>query len=255
MIKYDLAGQTALVTGAASGIGLATATMLARSGATVAMNFLPDDPRGPQEVAALRDRGLAAIEAPGSVGIVDEALPMVESAINRLGGLNLLVNNAATPGVGITRPIEPRRLDLIDDALWETQLQTNLIGVFRCSKAAAPALTEAGGAIVTVSSLAGIDGAGSSLVYAAMKAAVINLTKNLARALAPAVRVNSVAPGSVQTSWQVKWGEERNQAEVERALLKRRCTGDDIAEVILFLGFGAAMITGQTVIVDGGKSV
>jgi 3-oxoacyl-[acyl-carrier protein] reductase len=84
---------------------------------------------------------------------------------------------------------------------------------------------------------------------------VINLTKNLARALAPAVRVNSVAPGSVQTSWQVKWGEERNQGEVERALLKRRCTGDDIAEVILFLGFGAAMMTGQTVIVDGGKSV
>jgi 3-oxoacyl-[acyl-carrier protein] reductase len=255
MISYDLAGRAALVTGAASGIGLATATMLARFGATVALNFLPDDPRGPRAVAALRERGWTAIAAPGSVGVADEAIPMIEDAIGRLGRLDLLVNNAATPGVGITRPIEPRRLDLIDDSLWETQLQTNLIGVFRCSRTAAPALTEADGAIVTVSSLAGIDGAGSSLVYAAMKAAVINLTKNLARALAPAVRVNSVAPGSVQTSWQVKWGEERNQGEVERALLKRRCTGDDIAEVILFLGFGAAMMTGQTVIVDGGKSV
>src|SRR5207302_969759 len=137
MIRYDLAGKAALVTGAASGIGLATATMLARNGCTVALNFLPGDKRGPEAVANLRQEGLSAIEAAGNVGQADEAEAMVVDAIRRLGRLDLLVNNAGTPGV--FEVIPPARLDLITDGLWDTVLQTNLLGVFRCSRAAAPA--------------------------------------------------------------------------------------------------------------------
>jgi 3-oxoacyl-[acyl-carrier protein] reductase len=252
-LRYDLSGKAALVTGAASGIGLATATMLARNGCAVAVNFLPDDARGPEAVANLRQEGLNAVEAPGHVGRAGDCEEMVETAIRRLGRLDLLVNNAGTPGV--REVVEPARLDLITEELWETVLQTNLLGVFRCSKAAAPWLKESAGAIVSVASIAGLHTAGSSLAYGATKAGVVNLTKNLARGLAPQVRVNAVAPGAVDSSWQIEWGQERRQQSIDKAALKRRCTPDDLAEVILFLGFGASMITGQTVVVDGGLTL
>ncbi len=253
MIKYDLSGKAALVTGAASGIGLATATMLARYGCTVAVNFLPGERRGPEAVANIRLEGLSAIEAPGHVGHAKEGVAMVEDTIRKLGRLDLLVNNAGTPGV--TEVVPAQRLDLVDDALWETILQTNLLGVFRCSKAAAPALKETHGAIVSVASIAGLMSQGSSLPYGASKAGVVNMTRSLARALGPEVRVNAVAPGAVDSAWQIQWTEARRRESAEKAALKRRCTPDDLAEVIVFLGFGAAMVTGQTVVVDGGLTL
>jgi 3-oxoacyl-[acyl-carrier protein] reductase len=253
MITYNLAGRTALVTGGASGIGLATATMLAHAGATVALNFLPSDPRGTDAVAHLRTGGADVIEAEGNVGMPAQAERMVADAIGRLGRLDLLVNNAATPGTR-TR-IDPALLDLVTEELWSEIIQTNLVSVFRCTKAAAPALKAAGGAVVNLASIAGIDSAGSSLAYSAAKAGVISLTKNLARALAPEVRVNAVAPGAVDTSWMMKLTEEQRHSSIAGALLKRRGKPEDIAEVIVFLGFGAAMVTGQTVVVDGGLTL
>ena len=253
MITYDLAGKTALVTGGASGIGFATAAMLVRNGATVAVNFLPDDARGAEAVAKFKAGGGKAIAAPGNVGDAGDCARMVQKAIADLGRLDLLAANAGTPGT--RRKIEPRDLDLITEEFWNTLLQVNLLGVFRCAKAAAPALKAAGGAIVNTASIAGLGRAGSSLTYSATKAGVVSLTQNLARALGPQVRVNAVAPGSVDSSWMVEWTEEQQRAAAEGAVLKRRCTPDDIAEVIVFLGFGAAMVTGQTIVVDGGLTL
>jgi 3-oxoacyl-[acyl-carrier protein] reductase len=261
MITYDLTGKTALVTGGASGIGFATAKMLAGFGATVAVNFLADDPRGPEAVDKINAQGQAsglvpggkAIMAPGSVGQPGEAEAMVLKAVADLGGLDLLVNNAGTPG---TRHwIAPPDLDLITEELWSLLLETNLLGVFRCAKAAAPALKAAGGAIVNTASIAGLGRAGSSLAYSTTKAGVVSLTQNLARALAPEVRVNAIAPGAVDSAWMVEWSNEERQQSIERALLKRRCQPEDLAEVIVFLGFGAAMVTGQTMTVDGGLTL
>ena len=93
------------------------------------------------------------------------------------------------------------------------------------------------------------------MAYGATKAGVISLTRNLARALSPEARANAVAPGAVDSSWTVEWTEERRQASAEKALLKRRCTPEDLAEVIVFLLAGAAMVTGQTVVVDGGLTL
>jgi 3-oxoacyl-[acyl-carrier protein] reductase len=253
MITYDLAGRTALVTGGASGIGLATATMLGRNGATVAVNFLADDPRGKEAVAKLKADGIKAIEAPGNVGDAADCDRMVNKAVADLGRLDLLVANAGTPGT--RRKIEPRELDLITEDFWSTLIQVNLLGVFRCAKAAAPALKAAHGAIVNTASIAGLGRAGSSLTYSATKAGVVSLTQNLARGLGPEVRVNAVAPGAVDSTWMVDWTEEQRRASIEAAALKRRCTTDDIAEVIVFLGFGAAMVTGQTIVVDGGLTL
>jgi len=253
MTTYDLVGKCALVTGGASGIGLAVTTQIGRNGGTVAVNYLPDDPRGPETVEKLKADGIKAVGAPGNVAVAGDAERMVNDAIQKLGRLDFLHANAGTP-VG-RRLIAPHELDLMTEEFWHAILQTNLLGVFRCAHAAAPALRAAHGAIVNTASIAGLNRAGSSLAYGASKAGVVNMTQNLARALAPDVRVNAVAPGAVDSSWQIEWSNEERSASIERALLKRRCTTDDIAEVVLFLGFGAAMVTGQTITVDGGLTL
>ena len=251
MITYDLRGKAALVTGGASGIGLATATLLARSGCDVAVNFLEGDARGPASVAALQAETNARIlAAPGNVGDAADAERMVRQAVAELGRLAYLVNNAGTPGTPTA--IAPHEFDRLTEELWDAVLEVNLRGVFRCAKAAGPALKAASGAMVNIASIAGINSAGSSMAYGATKAGVISLTKNLARGLAPEVRVNAVAPGAVDSTWMIEWTEEQRRSSIEGALLKRRCRPEDLAEVIVFLLAGAAMVTGQTVVVDGG---
>jgi 3-oxoacyl-[acyl-carrier protein] reductase len=251
MITYDLKGKTALVTGGASGIGSATATMLAKAGAAVAINHLPDDPRGAEAVAKLHAMtGARVISAPGNVGDATDGPRMVEQAVADLGRLDYLVNNAGTPATRTT--IAPHELDRLTEEVWHTLLQVNLLGVFRCAKAAAPALRASRGAVVSTASIAGINHAGSSMAYGATKAGVISLTKNLARGLSPEVRVNAVAPGAVDSTWMIEWTNEQRASSIDNALLKRRCTPEDIAEVIVFLLAGAAMVTGQTIVVDGG---
>lgn len=167
MIRADLAGRKALVTGGASGIGLACVTLLARMGARVALNHLPDDDLGTEQVAALVADGLDVISAPGSVAVAGDAEAMVEAAVGALGGLDYLVNNAGTPGT--PEPIPPDDLERLSEEFWHLLLSTNLIGPFRCAKAAAPALRQAGGAIVNIVSIAGLGKQGSSTAYAASK--------------------------------------------------------------------------------------
>jgi 3-oxoacyl-[acyl-carrier protein] reductase len=250
MIGADLSGRRILVTGASSGIGLATVTLFARNGASVALNHLPDDPRGPAEAERLAAEGFAVMALPGDVSRPGEAEAMVAAGIAALGGLDVLVNNAGTSGT--TAPIAFEDLDAMTEEFWQTILATNLIGPYRCSRAAAASLKENRGAIVNTASVAGLGRRGSSIAYSASKAGLINLTRSLARALAPDVRVNAVAPGLVATPWTEPWPEARKAATVQHTMLRRMARPEDIAETIFFLAAGAAYITGETITVDGG---
>lgn len=252
-VRYDLSGRKALVTGAASGIGLGAATALAQAGAKVAINHLPDDPRGIEAIEKLRAQGHDVIGAPGRVGGTKETDKMVETAIAALDGLDLLVNNAGTPATRTSIPIN--RLDMVTDEMWDSILSTNLVGPFRCARAAAPALKASHGSIVNTASIAALGGGGgSSMAYSASKAAVHNLTRNLARALAPEVRVNAIAPGAVESPW-LDWTPEQLKAQVEKSLLKKVGKPADYADVILFLAFGNEFVTGDMIVVDGGLTL
>ena len=250
MIKADLAGKRALVTGGISGIGRATVELLAGCGARVAVNHLADDPRAAGVLAELGGQGLDVVGAPGSVAVPGEAERMVASAVDRLGGLDILINNAGTPAAAV--PVDFADLDRMDEAFWQAILATNLIGPFRCAHAAASALKAAQGAIVNTASVAGLDQAGSSIAYGASKAGLVNLTKSLARALAPHVRVNAVAPGLVDSPWTKGWPEDRKERTKARTLLERLVQPEEIAHAILFLAVHP-MVTGQTLVVDGGR--
>jgi 3-oxoacyl-[acyl-carrier protein] reductase len=169
--------------------------------------------------------------------------------VEELGGLDVLVNNAAT-----TLFIPLGDLDAVTPDCWNEIFQVNVFGLYEVCKAAARALKARNGTIVNISSVAASSGVGSSIPYAASKAAVNSITKSLAKALAPDVRVNAVAPGPVKTRW-LKDHPEMIQSAVAQTPLKRAADPADIADAVLFLALGNSLVTGQVLVVDGGRTM
>ena len=248
-IEFRLQGRRALVTGSASGIGLATAERLARSGAHVAMNDVAHDALA-TVVARLRGEGLAVDAVPGDLGISASAAGVAQHALDALGGLDYLVNNAGAP---LTRnPIPPGDLDALSDEFWDRILRINLLSAFWMTKALAPALRTAGGAVVNTVSVSAFGGGASSTAYATAKAGLAGLTRELARGLAPDVRVNGIAPGLVNSNWECSFGDVNALA---RAAVPLATVGQpaDYAETIVYLCAGGRYITGEVIPVTGGS--
>jgi 3-oxoacyl-[acyl-carrier protein] reductase len=245
------ATSVALVTGAAGGIGQATVLKLARAGQRIVIGYH----RRPPDETAERARALGADVACVQVDVRDDA--QVRAMLGQVGArLDLLVNNAA-----ITHWVPVSDLEGLTDEMWRDVLDVDLIGPFRCVRAAAPLLKGAHGAVINVASISGVLAAQttSSLAYGAAKAALMYLTRGLAVALAPEVRVNAVAPAFTDTAWmQQHYGSEYTR-QVERAAqtipLGRVASAEDVADAIISLAFGSRFVTGQTLLVDGGLSL
>jgi NAD(P)-dependent dehydrogenase (short-subunit alcohol dehydrogenase family) len=251
----ELAGRVAIVTGGGTGIGRATALRLAKSGAkAVVVNYsrsAGEAETTAQDVMAL---GTEAITHRADVADEAQVKALVASTVDRYGRLDVLVNNAGT-----TQFIPHPDLDALTDAVWNDILGVNLKGTFFCCRAAAPELKKAGGAIVNIASIAAHRASGSSIAYAVSKAGVVQLTRALALALAPEVRVNSVSPGLVSTRWfSSRFGDEAAAAQEEafakQTPVQKIATPDDVARAVIAL-LENDLITGQDLVVDGGKNV
>jgi 3-oxoacyl-[acyl-carrier protein] reductase len=241
--------KVALVTGSATGAGRAIAMRLARRGFAVAVNYSRSEAEANDTLAQVKALGAPALLCRATVADDAQVRGMVERCRVELGGLDVLVNNA-----GMTHFIPHTELEAVTDAAWDEIFQVNLKGAFYASRAAMPLLKERRGCIVNISSVAGLQGHGSSIPYSASKAAMNCMTQSLARAFAPDVRVNAIAPGPILTRWL-----EGHMEHVDRAIaqtpLKRAATPDDIADVVEFLALGTTLMTGQVVVVDGGRTM
>jgi 3-oxoacyl-[acyl-carrier protein] reductase len=243
--------KVAIVTGSASGIGAATALELSRRGFSVLVNYARS--REPAEKVAAQCRDAIAVQA--DVGEDAECRRLAQAALDKWGRVDALVNNAGT-----TKFVKHADLEGLSADDFQRIYRLNVVAPFQMVRACAPALKAAKGAVVNVSSVAGLLGGGSSIAYAASKAALNAMTHSLARVLGPEVRVNAVCPGFVDTPWQAKGlGAERaTQAAAHYATLvplKDYARPEDIAETIAWLIEGARQVTGETIYTDGGMHI
>ena len=241
--------RVALVTGSATGIGRAVAWRLAERGYAVTVNYSRSKREAEETADGVRDRGAKALIHPANVADDTAVRAMVERTTAEFGGLDVLINNAAT-----TYFIPHVDLEGLTNQVWDDILNVNLKGTFFACRAAMPSLKSRRGNIVNIASVAGVAGSGSSIAYAASKGAVITLTKSLAKAFAPEVRVNAVAPGPVQTRWLADHQDMIAEA-LKTTPLKRAATAEDIAAVALFLADETTLMTGQILVADGGRTI
>jgi ketoreductase RED2 len=236
--------RVVLVTGSTSGIGKETALRFSRAGDSVVFN----------SVRSVREGEELASQVPGSLYVqadisnADDCTRLVREVLDHYGSLDVLVNNAGT-----TRVIPHHDLASASVDVWREIFEVNVFGTWNLSVTAMEALRAAKGSIVNVSSAAGVRPTGSSIPYAASKAALNHMTALLAKVVGPEVRVNAVAPGLIDTPWNAQWDTIRARVTAA-APLKRVGTPSDVADVIVMLATTPYM-TGQVVIVDGGLTL
>lgn len=242
-MEKKLSGKVALVTGAGKRLGRAVALRLAEEGADVAVHYGTSAKEAAEVVGKIEQAGQRAVAIRADLRSVDEIRQLMLQVGNELGRLDLLVNSAANflPGSVISTTEE----------VWDASLDTNVRAPFFVAQAAAPMLRRSQGVIVNFSDTGGILGWPGFIGHSVAKAGVINLTKSLAKALAPDVRVNAIAPGTITMlgdppEWEAEF--------VKLAALKKTGKPSDITDAVLFLAT-AEFLTGHTLVLDGGRTL
>ena len=249
----DVKGGSAIVTGSATGLGAAIATRLAQKGCNVVVNYSKSEAEATHTAAACRDLGVEVLLCRADVSDDGDCRRLVAEAMDAWGRIDALVNNAA-----VTKFVAHADMESLDAEDFQRIYAVNVIGPYQMVRAVAPHMKAAGrGAVVNISSIAGVTGIGTSIAYAASKGALNTMTLSLARALGPEIRVNAVCPGLIQTRWLKEGlGEEaydRLVSEIEATTpLRKASLPEDIAETAVWLVEGAAHVTGETVIADAG---
>lgn len=246
--------HVALVTGAATGIGSAAAVALARNGYDLVINYSRSEDAANETARRAEAAGALTLVYRCDVSDDRAVRAMLKATENQFGRLDVLINNAGT-----TVDVKPRDLEGMDVEDWKRVFNVNVLGLFLVTRAAVPLLKiSPNGCIVNTCSIAGLRPSAQPLPYAASKAAVANLTKTLANALGPEIRVNAVAPGWIEGDWMKRsLGNLYDGLMARRAKytpLKRCCTAEDVAETMLSLISHNRFVTGEIITVDGGFS-
>ncbi len=244
-----LKGKTALITGGATGIGRSIALRLAHEGVNIVINYSRSGKDALETQAEVEDLGVKGFIYKADVADDEQVRGMVSKTIEESGRLDILVNSA-----GVTYYVNHDDLEGLKEEHWDHIMGVNVKGIFHCCRAAAIELKKQRGCIVNITSVGGFTGLGSSIAYAASKAAAISVTKSLARVMAPEVRVNGIAPGIVLTRW-VAGREEHVKRYADGTPLGRIAGPEDVSEVAYSLIAHSSFVTGQIIVVDGGAFI
>lgn len=246
--------RVALVTGASRGMGRSIAVALAERGHDVGINFSRSRDDAEETARLVIEQGRRPLLLQADVSDEQAVRAMIATHTSEFGQLDVLVNNAGT-----TLDTEPDDLEGLQLEDWDRVFAVNVRGLFQVTRAAVPLLRNSSAArVVNMASIAGLRPSAQPFPYAASKAAVVNLTKTLARALAPEIRVNAVAPGWVEGEWMEHALGENYQRLMERRAshtpMRQVVTPEDVAEVVLSLVLTSRLVTGEVVVIDGGYS-
>jgi 3-oxoacyl-[acyl-carrier protein] reductase len=249
----DLQGAVSIVTGSSSGVGAACARQLAERGCHVVINYSSNEDGARQTQAACEALGVEALVVQANVAEDADCRRLAALADEKWGRIDALVNNAGT-----TKFNPHGQLEGLDKDDFLAIYAVNTVGPYQMTRAVAPAMKRGGrGAIVNVASIAAVTGIGSSVAYAASKGALVTMTLSLARVLGPEIRINAVCPGFIEGEW-LRDGMGADTYERTRAALQQStplrvtCTPDTVAEAIVYFLGGADVVTGETLILDGG---
>ena len=245
--------RVALITGAASGIGRATAVALGAAGFDVIVNYSRSEKAARETAALAQTKGAKTLLFACDVSDDSAVRKMLVAVEGEFGRLDALVNNAGT-----TTEVKPQDFEGLTAQEWDRVFAVNVRGVFQVTRAAVPLLRKVGGSVVNTASIVGLRPGPQPLPYAASKAAVVNLTKLLALNLGPEIRVNAVAPGWVQGDWMMRMLKDKYEDLLARRVrttpLQRCVTPEDVAEVIVNLIISNRLVNGEIVVVDGGHA-
>ena len=245
--------KVAIITGSATGVGAATAILLAEKNCNVVINYTKSEQEAKKTAKTIKQKGAEVVVCQGDVSNDDDCKAMAKAAVDAWGRIDYLVNNA-----GKTKFNPYPNLDGLSKDDFLDIYAVNVVGTYQMVRAVEPHMRKLGqGAIVNNSSISGITGIASSIAYAASKAALNMMTKSLAHVLGPEIRINSVAPGMIQTRWLKEgMGDEAYRKMLQQAKdqlpLQEVATAEDIAEALVWFLEGAKLVTGETLIVDSG---